>query len=354
MKILFISNTYYQILMAMQMRCTIFLNDSVDIWVTDQCGKNHQVPDRLKELHLFDNVFYKETKYMCGKKKHIYEKISDVHHLLWGNSLFEDISENSYDELVYYNPDLATHMVFAMLIKRNAGLICSRYEEGILSYNYHHGSYAKLKLAYFIRSIMNKKNLRDMTTKFYCTTPSIYKGELLVEEIPKISLALNGVGDKFSSLFDVHNMEYRQKYIYFSSVYDIEGENPIGELEIICKIAEKVGKENLLVKVHPRDDVSRFENCGLGIDTNSAVPWEAIQLGRDFSEKVFLTLNSGSTLSVNLCIDKPAQTYYVYPLCNVEVNSRAKQTVQIISQIFEEVGAENSEWLHVLNNIGDL
>lgn len=50
------------------------------------------------------------------------------------------------------------------------------------------------------------------------------------------------------------------------------------------QLAEKVGKDNILVKKHPRSTVHIFEEKGIAVDTNSSAPFEAIQLNNDMSD----------------------------------------------------------------------
>ncbi len=113
---------------------------------------------------------------------------------------------------------------------------------------------------------------------------------------------------------NIGELSYPQKYIFFASVYDFEGEEPVGELEFALALANKVGFDNLLVKVHPRDDVNRFKNVGLNVDKNSQMPWEVIQLNYDFSDSVFITVASTSVLTISLIVDKSPKIYFAHRL----------------------------------------
>jgi len=105
-------------------------------------------------------------------------------------------------------------------------------------------------------------------------------------QIPKIE-ADEKTAQVLSKLFHTSTAVYPQKYIFFSSVFDFEGGAPVGELNVIKQVAALIGNENLIVKVHPRDSIDRFVSAGLNVDNNSAIPWEAIQLGRVFFRSLF-------------------------------------------------------------------
>ena len=131
-------------------------------------------------------------------------------------------------------------------------------------------------------------------------------------------------------------MIYPQKYIYFAGTLDFEGGKPIGEFELVQKIAKQVGKENLLVKVHPRDTRSVYAEEGLLVDKNSSKPWEIIQMLGDFSNKVFLTATSGSVLAGNFLTTNPVPTFYMYKCCDTDKNISALKNVNNIELLLHE------------------
>ncbi len=130
-----------------------------------------------------------------------------------------------------------------------------------------------------LRKIIGKPVIENSFLNFYCFYPQIYKGYLKPVEVPMIQLnseicvALRKVFE-----LDDKKLSYKYKYIFFTSVYDFEGGKPVGEYELVCKIADIVGKDNLLIKTHPRDTRTLYVDNGFNVDENSSVPWEAIQL----------------------------------------------------------------------------
>lgn len=66
------------------------------------------------------------------------------------------------------------------------------------------------------------------------------------------------------------------------------------------------------------------------------IPWEAIQLSGDFSDKVFLTINSGSVLSGSTMSEKPVKTFYMYKLCDIKENKSCQKNAQDIEALLCE------------------
>lgn len=240
-----------------------------------------------------------------------------------------DIPPAKYDLLMYYNLDMMALSFFAYLYEINQDIECARYEEGILSYNNPVYVCAKFKCGNILRNLLRKKTIIQKTKSFYCCYPSFYSGNLSVVEIPKINVS-SEIGNVLKFIFNLkeEDLYYKEKYIYFSSVYDFEGGYPIGEINFVETLRNYVGNDNLLVKVHPRDKRTIYGDKGFHVDRNSKIPWEAIQLNMDCSDKVFITINSSSVLSINMLIEPMPKTIFAYHCCNYKRNKTAVITIR--------------------------
>ena len=93
---------------------------------------------------------------------------------------------------------------------------------------------------------------------------------------------------------------------------DIDGKK-IEEDQLVKQLAESLGKDNVIIKVHPRDTRNIYRNMGLEILENSEIPWEIIQLNNEFSDKIFISLSSGSILNASAMLNENIRTYYLFP-----------------------------------------
>lgn len=320
--ILIICNTYYQLITAIRLTTTLWSNDKVDLIITDHSKNTNMIAPKLETEHIFNDVIWFATKELDQPACNRLSKLKKFLIVLKGMSRIPQMSQLFYDELVYYNSDVFVHGVFVTLNKVNAELVCSRYEEGILSYQdsvYFHGT--PLDYANKIRKAFDKKILEYQTKNFYCFYPEMYEGNLNAIPVP-IFDDFQLIGNCLSRVFNVdpEMLKIQEKYIFFTSVYDFEGGKPIGEFDLVSRISELVGKDNLLIKLHPRDSRNIYTERGFHVYEHSSIPWEAIQLNNDFSQKCFLTVNSGSILGVNLMIKNRARSYFLYNCCNLSGN----------------------------------
>ena len=342
-KILIICNTYYQFIFSLNLKNTLFKEDTVYLIITDHSRNAEKVVDNTNNEKIFEKVVYLRCKALDKNQHSSREAMSYIIRTLFKKSgiIPQKLESIKFDEFLYYNLTPSTLSIFESISKFNRYLICSRYEEGVLSYNM---SYWGNKSASFPKRVqkiiklekkIHRKNIVDSTNDFYCFYPEMYRGNLRAKEVPNINSDSMKFSDMLARIFNVNQskLTFKEKYIYFASVGDFEGSEKAGELELAKKIADKVGKDNLLIKVHPRDNTGEFEKSGLNVYPGSDVPWEAIQLNYDFSNHVFLTCTSGSVLSVNMMPEKGPKVYFLYNLCNARNNDVISKSIPTIESL---------------------
>ena len=99
-------------------------------------------------------------------------------------------------------------------------------------------------------------------------------------------------------LFAVSTEEFiKSKYIYFDNSFAVSGMN-INDSEILQLVSNVVGKRNLTIKVHPRNDAAIYKQDGYSVSTNSGIPWEAYYFHTDtVADKVLIGVISTALLS---------------------------------------------------------
>lgn len=340
MRRLIISNTHYQTIIAIQLKITLFKSDDVVLLISDHSSNSDRIASNIEKSNLFEKVMYFESRdiiYNRTKK----QEWRDFFDLAFGKNnryvYYLDHIDNIYfDELLVYNYEVDIYALYTVLAGVNPKITISVFEEGISAYSFKEFHSKKIDLACMIRKIVYKNNIKNARGNFYCFYPQLYEGEYTPFKIPLIEK-----NDEYISIlcqaFGVNRskLKYKEKYIFFTSVCDFEGA-PIGETELVLKIADMVGLDNLLVKVHPRDRRDIFTGSGLHIDNNSYVPWEVIQLCVDFSNSVFLTATSGSVLAGSFLTERHVKTFYLYDMCNVEYNEVAKNSVENINKLIND------------------
>ncbi len=338
MRVLFFCNTYYQLIAAIQMRLTLKKNDSVSVVLTDASKGSEKVYKGLKCSGVFEGVYHLAVNEHKSSLQYFKEGIGGIH--------IDGMENMAYDELIGFNYDIPTCALYASLEKANRAIKCNVIEEGLLSYDTPDSDCNIAKLIRLFRKLLGRKNAREKRELFYCFNKKAYRGRFEAIEIPPVT---QEDGELRRILFDVFldgetPTVYEQKYIYLASVYDFEGGEPVGELDVAKRIAEAVGYDNLIVKAHPRDDVTRYREAGLTVAENSSVPWEVFQIGCDFSDKVLVSSFSGSLINLNSIIEQGGRNIYTNHMCNIENNPMAQHFGAVIDKYLsktEEYGLKD-------------
>lgn len=352
--ILVISNTYFQLIVAIQLKETFWFNDKVDIVITDQSNNSEKVAKNLSKLQIFNKVIWRKTKKLCQSTGGIFLNIRKLRYICFGITDIK-VTQNFYNELVYYNPDIYTYGIFAKLKEDNVNLHVCRFEEGILSYpDSEYLKNSKLKYSNVIRKLFKNTLLDEETKNFYCFYPKMYFGNMNPIEIHKIE-NYNIMGNNLKKIFNLNDemLHIKEKYIFFTGVFDFEGGSPIGEFELVLKIAKLVGKDNLIIKTHPRDSRTIYAENKLKVYKHSYIPWEAIQFNNDFSDKVLLTVNSGSVLGANLILENRAESYFLFNCCKIENNYEASKYIATVRQLLS-VATSVLDKINIIENIDSL
>ncbi|MBQ8055151.1 MAG: hypothetical protein IJ198_15315 [Lachnospiraceae bacterium] len=319
-RIICLCTTYFQLITAVQMRRTLFSEDEFTVVMTSDSNGGRAVSDRLRETGIFDEVYYVErTRVAMADFRSAGQKAERfLNYFVKGS--YVSYLKKPYDLFLTYNLYWYSFMMFNALQQDNPAVKVAKYEEGILSYFVDD---RRFEYKYFKRIAKIKKFLRqpvifDRLRTFYCFYPEFYEGNLSTAKIPPMEHDDAWLRDTLCTLFDVDpdKLVYDRKFLYFASMLDSEvvaGES--GEFDILKEIVDVVGADNIMVKLHPREnDPERYRDLGVAIDANSDIPFEVIRLVKDFSDKTFLTCLSSSTINLATILPKRSKTYLTYGL----------------------------------------
>ena len=360
MRILILTNTYYQVLFAMQLKLVRYKNCEVDLIISDHSTNSDVVSSKLAQENFFCNVFFVKSKGLVLNRNK-FEKLEDFFKIAFCKDnrykfFVPNIENCFYDEFLVFNYDIQSYGIFSYLCNTNPNIKISRFEEGLFSNSVELMQTSRRKIISDFRKIQKKPIIEKAWHNYYSFTPHLYTGLLNPVLIPPINFN-NEVLDILKKSFCINkdSLNYKQKYIFFTSVYDFEGGEPIGEYELVCKIANLIGKENLLVKTHPRDERTIYKDNGFNVDKNSYMPWEVVQLINDFSDKIFLTATSGSVLAGSFMSENPPKTFFMHKCCTVLGNPVAKKTIETIEKLLLDKNLTNSlKNVDIANDIKDI
>ena len=319
-KILIICNTPYQIFVATWMRMTILQNDLVDIIISDHMNSGETLAKNAQKTGLFHEVFFVKTKNM-----HLDRKERWLECVLKPNIVLKRYVtlKQKYDALYAANIDQFTRLVYHTIVNetmskiKNKNLKIYLFEDGLSTYSklfeqyYHYAKPKKHRKLFFY----NPKQIFGNLSAIFAFDPQCFMWEPHTEiiSIQKIDNTNEAFKCAINVIFDYDKMTdvYDRKYIFMEESFYAEGDQ-INDVEILEKIADCVGKENIMVKIHPRNPVNRFKELGYKTNKDTFVPWEVIVLNQNMEDKVLLTVASSSVINPIRLFGQKTKVYSLY------------------------------------------
>lgn len=340
MKILFICNTYYQIIIALQLKFTYFKENQVDLWLSDRSVNAKLVCSRLAKLNIFRKTEFKEIKH---DKLGINEFAA---YLKSSFGIIDDEKFDFYDEIIFFNLEMILFKISDFYKKNKFVTTWSKMEEGVLSYETDFDTGKGISVTRFLREKFGLQEIVGDIKNYYCFFPELKLShkEWNFIKIPPITTNFERLKSILNYIFNNNYVSLNQKYIYFASAPDLS-DNKFDESKIILKIAKTVGKDNLIVKKHPRDSRNVYSDKGIKVMENSYIPWEVIQMNINTEQHILLTTLSGAFLNISALSEQNIKGYFLYNA----IPQKEQKVIAIQNKIDNIINALHS--LDLANNL---
>lgn len=308
--ILVICNTPFQFVTIAHVLSLYYKGYDVDIVISDQFRDSHVVAENARKGQLFRNVYYiHNTAHKRGNKllllfAHYWRIIVSVFYAV-------KIGNTHYDDVLFCNIQIFTKVLISIIRKKNHSAKIHIVEEGLGTYSKLYGNSDAPRTLY--RKYIDREGVFAKLTTLYLFHPQFLEWNFPQDkicEIPQLDKNNKSFMIMLNTLFKYDQCKdvYDRKYIFFEESYYAEGEK-VPDVEIVEQIAQKVGRENIMVKVHPRNPVNRFKQLGYKTNEDSFVPWELIVLNQDMSNKTFITIASGAAINPYLYMGMTIRSY---------------------------------------------
>ena len=333
LRILFVCNTVYQILVSMWIKYRLFPDASADILISDHMNDGDTITERMKETGLFKECIYVKTRAVT--KTNIPEMFTPLNRLYPDRCLRKIVKlRGVYTHIFAGNLDSFTRLLYnAQSHKFLANPELILFEDGIGSYCSNILSWAGNTTHYYSPNIVKKilRNLiyrdKDLISslkvvyafepeKIMWTPPATVKIPAIDRNDERFLHLIN-----FVFAYDEKQFEYERKYIFLEESFFAEN-LPINDMELVTQLVEHVGKDNIIVKIHPRNKINRFAENGFLTNKNTSIPWEVIVMNMpDMSEKVLITIASSAAINPFRLLGINSRVYSLYNLVSENIKT---------------------------------
>lgn len=340
-----IVNTHFQLLTIVNIKQCCFPNENFDIIITDELSDYKKIGTRIEAQNIFRNVYMIEASDLIHAShwRRIFCRLSA---LLFSNHFIQKrfvASEIKYDYFFFDNMDsLLTNLLYGYFYKRNKKIKGIFYEEGIGVCTDRRLSLKGYKTYQLMRlkcRLLKCEMLDENIDRYWCFDKKMVHASIDINKIAEIPLFSTG-GQEYiniiNRIYDYHNLKdnYQKKYIFFEeSFISNPGMEMVEDEKLILEVINLLGKENVIVKRHPRNREDRFEKYGIETNKNFAIPWEVIVMNEAFQNSMFITVSSGAVLTSLQYFDVNVPTVFLNYCMGCEIpywNTFRKNVVEIM------------------------
>lgn len=339
--------TVFQLFNAINIKSSLLKDTAADIILNEATDFSEFIP-KLKNLNLFENIITSNDTpetYFEWRRADKNTKINMIFnpeqyvHQLDLTEIYTDYYiavVDDYNKLFYYD-----------LIKKGHRPKIHIFEDGISTYLidfaqeckddiFDHSIYEKLEFIKNISELMLYQPDLHIESTFKCP----------IKALPTVDYQNKEVKNQYNSVFGTGDLP-EEKYIFLEEAFVKDGISTT-DTELLDYIANIVGKDNIRVKMHPRNNIDRFSRSGYKVVANSQVPWEITIMNAMLSDKVFITVSSTSAYTAGLVFGKRFRTIDLFGMMllgkNVHVRNPKYHT--FYEKLCNFLNAENKQIFH--------
>ena len=352
---LFIVNTPYQLMVSINLIKTRYSNTIADIVITNNIADFLDLAKRVRESKLFDRVYIYKIKNIYPDKN----GVALIRRLINEKNIFNE----KYDYYFFANLDHGASGVFRALKKNNKYVLPIMFEDGYATYSGWYSDFLTMFGSFpkdgnfckrpFYKTLFHRyiDNVFCDVNKMFVFNPEImtYIPPFDVERMEPIDTSNKELILLYNNIFnyDPSIDSYDEPIIFFEESYYADGYN-INDIQIIESIAKIVGKEKILIKIHPRNPKNRFQKLGYKTNTNTSIPWEVICMNINLNNKILISIASVATIVPATMFGQKYRGLLL--LKALQDDSCLKKN---ITNLYEKI-CEEHESLQILSSMDDL
>lgn len=292
--ILIVVDSVLELIFSIQVRRSILAKCEVDIIVTNQSNHAYRFAENLKKQNVFSNVYF---AYSSNFPHHYYsaqnkEELSIAEYF---NIVESIIANKRYDSFITSELDIFSRTVYAYLKSENQNIIPFFLAESLHAYAEHGPITIGIERRIKAKDTLFRDFLLDIQGIIVNNAQKCKENFKYVIEYPPIDINDLEMIEILNAVFNYEKGEckIRKKIVYFEEALVFDGSFS-NDVDIVDTIVKNVGKENVIIKKHPREQGNRFQHLEVECYKRNDIPWELVVLNRDVENCLLVTNNSGS------------------------------------------------------------
>lgn len=313
--LLCICSSIYQVITLTQIITTFYTDYHVDIIFTNYMKEYQTIANEYQNTNLCRNVYAINVDFIRYSKTN--SSATPSYQFAY-----------SYDELLIHNfGEVCTFFVNSLELQLNKLVTLSLYEDGL-------SSYSKIYKRFYANATTRLKKIKQI----YAFEPKYFDWNppFKITKIPKIC-ANNNLVKLLNKVFRFNNqITISSPIIYVESIAHLYGYD-LQEQILLTTIANAIGKNNLIIKNHPRNDSYQINGLNYLEQNFQYVPFELLLLNQKVNDKILLTISSNGVYSAAIMFDIPIFSISLLDCINAKSDIINIELEQCIKKIHTNV-----------------
>lgn len=306
------------------MKQTLLKEEKADLLLN--CSTNFTaVIDNVKELGLFENIILSPDSIEDNRKFNLMSKEEKI---VWSRNpvkyTYDTYFPNRYTDYYVAELTIYTLLIYYSFIAQGMNLKIHFYEEGMIQYVLD--PKRKINASGIDHSYYGDKAFYNALQEMILYEPDLYTASEIfcpIQKLPKIDYKDAEVRRIYNQVFGCEELP-KEKYVFLEEPF-IWDRIDATDIDVLDQVAEIVGKENIIVKLHPRNNIDRFTERGYKTMENSSIPWEIVMMNSDLTKKVLLTISSNASISSIVTFGKRMYSIQLKNIMSVGMNMATKE-----------------------------
>lgn len=314
-KILFRACTVYQLINAINVRVQMLEKDIYADIILCASTDFSVFGENLKEEGIFNHVIYSDDTTRTNRairalgefeKSEIFdnpEKYFTPIHVNGNQMEFGEFFIEDYSDFYISVDDEYSMLIYYYMLQKGIRMNIHIFDESKATYvldiprRYNeiglpHNKFGQNQYINSIKEIILYEPELNMAPEF---------GAQLTK-LPKIDTEDFEICNIYKRIFGYNDVP-KEQFIYFEGPFFWD-EFVMNDLDVLEDFANIVGKENIIVKMHPRDKIDRYTCRGYKVMENSIIPWEITTMLCNLSNKIMVTITSNAVMTGDFVFNK--------------------------------------------------
>ena len=305
MRVCFLCSTPFQVFSAINIKNCYFRDELVDIYVYDYFKDSDKLSIKLKESSLFNYVIdckYKTIHSQLVNNRGLRAIYRKFQFYKWNRGYITKVLDKCvYDNVFYSNQDPINEIIVSELFTRNQSIIINHFEDGWVDYVFPY------KYFYGERTRISNRFWKTPEEYFTRKTSYLYSPELAEAFKQNKSINRITIDSRNTLLYTNPIFNYTKDAFIPGNVlyFDTLAENKLGisskdHLKVLDCCSAKIPLDNIIVKKHPRNFSTYYEDSGYNVYKYQSIPFEIICANQNFENSLLISSFSTACFSPNI------------------------------------------------------